>query len=105
MSKINNYRNYREVFTEDLKNNPEKIRIYLEVSLEEYEKDNDSSALLLALKTVIKAQDGGISAMAKKINFTREGLSKALSGKRNPKLETITSIIHALGYRISLKPV
>ncbi len=34
---------------------PERARVYLEVALEEYEKDHDSEAFLLALRDVAEA--------------------------------------------------
>ena len=47
-------RDYQEALLEALKD-PEEAKIYLEVSLEEYEQDNDKEALLLALRNVTAA--------------------------------------------------
>ena len=97
-------RNYRDALIEDLRNNPEEAGAYLEAALDEYEEDKNIEALLLALRTVAEAK-GGISALAKRINMNRQSLYKALSAKGNPRLSTIGSILHGLGYRLSLSPI
>lgn len=49
---------------------PERARVYLEVALEEYEKDHDSEAFLLALRDVAEAQ-GGLGQLAKRASLNR----------------------------------
>ncbi len=49
------YRRFRDVLIEDLKN-PEEAKAYLEVALEEYEQDRDTEAFLMALRHVAEAQ-------------------------------------------------
>lgn len=49
------YRTWREVSTEHMKKNPKTAAAYLKVALDEYEKDSDTSALLVALRTVVEA--------------------------------------------------
>jgi probable addiction module antidote protein len=75
---------------------------YLAVALEEYEEDGDTQAFLLALKDVAEAQ-GGLSKLAERTNLNRPNLYKALSAKGNPKLETISTILHGLGFRLSIE--
>jgi DNA-binding phage protein len=60
---LKNTRSYDEWLIEHLKD-PEEAQTYLEASLEEYEKDGDTTALLLALRSVAQAQ-GGIGKLAK----------------------------------------
>jgi probable addiction module antidote protein len=98
----NDLRNYRDVLIEELRNNPEEAKSYLEVALDEYEEDGNSEAFLLALRTVAEAQ-GGIAVLAKKIDMSRQSLYKALSAQGNPRLNTIDSILHGLGFRFALK--
>jgi len=98
------FRKWRDVVIDDLRSNPEEARLYLEMALEEYEKDNNPELLLLAIRTVSEAQ-GGISTLAKKTKINRQTLYKALSAKGNPRLSTIGTILHALGYRLSLRAV
>ena len=99
MSKIN----FDTYHIQKLKNE-EYARAYLEVALEEYESDEDSQAFFNALKDVAKAQ-GGLGHVAQKVNLNRQNLYKALSGKRKPRLETISHLMHGLGYKFSLQPI
>jgi probable addiction module antidote protein len=101
---VRNYRTYREVAVETLKNDPEEAMLYLEVSLEEFEKDNNTGALLSALRTVAEAQ-GGIPELARRIGMEKMTLYKALSEEGNPKLSTIGAVLHGLGYRMRLEPI
>jgi probable addiction module antidote protein len=98
------YRTYREVAVETLRNRPEEAILYLEASIEEFEKDNNTGALLSALRTVAEAQ-GGIPELARRIGMEKMTLYKALSEEGNPKLSTLGSILHGLGYRMKLEPI
>lgn len=84
--------------------NKEYARAYLEVALEEYEADGNSQAFFNALKDVSKAQ-GGLGKVAEKANLNRQNLYKTLSGNRKPRLETISHLMHGLGYKFSLQPI
>ena len=97
-------RSYREALVEELRDNPDEERVYLEVCLEEYEKDQDGAALLLALRTVAEAQ-GGVAKLAAATDLRRQSIYKALSAKGNPRLSTIGAILRGLGYRLSLEPI
>ena len=48
-------RDFRDYHIEKLQD-PEDARVYLDVALEEYEKDGDTEALLLALRDIAEAQ-------------------------------------------------
>jgi len=61
-----------------------------------------TQAFLLALKDVAEAQ-GGLSKLAERTNLNRPNLYRALSAKGNPKLETISTILHGLGFRLSIE--
>ena len=50
-------RNYRDYLIEKLSDREEAV-VYLQTSIEEYQKDGNTPALLLALQSIIKAQDG-----------------------------------------------
>ena len=75
---------------------------YLNVALEEFEKDRDAKTFLLMLRDVTEAQ-GGFSELAKKTNLNRQNLYRVLSGKGNPKISTLGSILNGLGFRFSIK--
>ncbi len=95
---MSEFRNYRESLLEALKN-PEEAIAYLEVALEEFFEDHDKTSFLKALRTIAEAQ-GGLTDLANKSNLNRPNLYKALSGKGNPKLETIGAILKALGFKL-----
>jgi probable addiction module antidote protein len=93
-------RDFREYVKEKLKD-PEEAVTYLNTALEEYEKDQDSEAFLLALRTVAEAR-GGLAELAKKTNLNRQHLYRTLSGKGNPRLNTLETVLQALGFRLSI---
>lgn len=93
--------NYEEWLINSLHNKQEAVA-YLQVALEEYQKDNDTEALLLALRHVAEAQ-GGIGTLARKTHLNRESLYKTLSGKGNPKLQTLGMLLNGLGFQLSIK--
>jgi len=92
---------FREYHLEKLKD-PQEAKIYLEVALEEFEKDKDTEVFLLSLRDVAEAQ-GGLGALSKKIHLNRQNLYKALSKKGNPKIDTIGTILRGLGFRLSVE--
>ncbi|MDO8520228.1 MAG: putative addiction module antidote protein [Deltaproteobacteria bacterium] len=94
---------FREYHLEKLKNRKE-AQVYLEVALEEFEKDGDKEIFLKALRDVAEAQ-GGLTHLSERAHLNRQNLYKALSKKGNPKLETVGLILHGLGFRFSIEPV
>ena len=99
-----NYRTYRSALIQDLKDNPQETEAYLQAALEAFDQDQDTAALLLALRTVTEAK-GGIPELARRIGMEKMTLYKALSEEGNPRLRTIGQILHGLGYRLALEPV
>jgi probable addiction module antidote protein len=83
---------------------PERACAYLEVSLEEYARDQDISAFLLALKDVAAAQ-GGLGRLARQADLNRAHVYKALSREGNPRLDTMEKILNSLGFRLSIEPL
>lgn len=94
-------RKFKDYLIETLKDN-EEAQAYLNTALEEYKKDNDAEAFLLALRDVAEAQ-GGLACLAKKTNLNRQNLYKVLSGKTNPKLMTLGVILNGLGFHLSVE--
>ena len=84
--------------------NKEKAIGYLDVSLEEYQIDGDTSFFLQGIRNVIEAQ-GGVVELAKQIQINAETLSEVLSSKNAPQLDTLINIITALGGRLSIVPL
>jgi len=92
-------KNYQDLLIESLKD-PKEALSYLNAILEEcYDCDEKESQklLLLALSNIAQAQ-GGIAKLSKKSGLGRESLYKTLSPTGNPKLTTLTTVIHAMGF-------
>jgi len=100
---MNKMRSYRELVTETMQD-PQEATEYLKISLEEYEEDSNLEAFLLALRTVVEAQ-GGMTEFARKTALNRQSLYKTLSKDGNPRLQTLHTILHALGLKLSLEPI
>lgn len=96
-------RTFREYLKETL-TDPKEAAVYLNTALEEYDKDKDIEAFLLALRTVTEA-NGGISELAKKTNLNRQHLYRTLSSRGNPRLSTLETVLHGLGFRLAIVPV
>lgn len=94
-------RKFKDILHEDLKD-PLEAKAYLEVALENYEKDKDVEAFLMALRDVAQAQ-GGISKLAKTTHLNRQNLYRALSNRGNPRIETIGTILHGLGFKLAIQ--
>lgn len=94
------YRTLDNIEENYFRDHPREVDAYLAEIFAEYARDGDSAALLASLRIIAKVK--GISALAEQTGMTRQGLQKALSSKGNPRLDSINSIMHALGYR--LKP-
>lgn len=77
-------------------NNPETIREYLQVMLEE----NGVEGLQRALADVAKAQ--GMTEIARKTQLSRQNLYKALAPGSAPKFETIKKVVEALGCHLKV---
>ena len=93
---------WREYLMEQLAE-PEKAMHYLDVSLEEYQVDGDTSFFLLGLQNVVEAQ-GGVSTFAEKIGLEQETLLELLHSDAAPRIDTLSTIFKALGCRLSIKP-
>ena len=93
---MRNYRKFKDYHIEQLRD-PDDAKIYLSVAIEDYGKDEDIDAFLLAIRDVAEAQ-GGISKLAERLSLTDEGLSKVLSENGNPQLNTIREILHDRTY-------
>ncbi len=96
-------RQFRDYLKEKL-TDPTEATSYLNTALEEYEKDHDTEAFLLALRTVAEVK-GGIAQLAKKTNLNRQHLYRTLSSSGNPRFSTLGAVIHGLGFRLSVEPV
>ena len=76
---------------------------YLKAALDESLSDGNTEAFLLALKNVVEATDA-TQAVANKSKISRQHLYRLLSGEGNPTLETLTSVLQAVGLTLDFKP-
>ncbi|MBI2636619.1 MAG: putative addiction module antidote protein [Parcubacteria group bacterium] len=95
------YRRFKDYHLEKLKNSTE-AQAYLKLALADYEKDLDIEEFLLAIRDVAAAR-GGFGNLAEQTRLNRQNLYKALSTEGNPRLATVGSILHALGFRLSVE--
>ena len=97
------YRTWHEILMEQLSDRDNAID-YLQVTLEEYQVDSDTSFFLSEIRTVVEAQ-GGVSKLAEKINIEPQVLSDMLTSKVAPRLDTFSAILRTLGCRLSIEPL
>jgi probable addiction module antidote protein len=81
----------------DLLETEEDILIYLEFAME----GNDPKHIAHALGVV--ARSSGMAEIARKSGLGRQALYTALSENGNPTLETLTSVLGALGLELTVQ--
>ena len=96
-------RTWREYLVEKFADR-EKAISYLQVALEKYQVDNDIATFMRALQTVVEAQ-GGIHELANRIHTAPQTALKMLSSDNTPTLDTLGTILNALGWRLSIEPL
>ena len=85
--------------TADYLETEEDIALYLDACAQE----DDPQLMIAALGDVAKARN--MVALAQETGMSRAGLYKALSGEGNPSFATVMKVTHALGLRMTFKPV
>ena len=95
---------WREYMVQRLASDPGGVKAYLQAIMEEYQTFGDPRVVLLALQTVAEAE-GGISALAKRINAEPELLSEELSSDKALTIDTLKTILNAFGCRLSIEPL
>ena len=85
-------RNIRTTHSEHLRD-PEVAAEYLNQALQE----DEPGVVLMALRNIAEAQEGGIAGLAARSHLGRESMYKMLSEAGNPKLSSFRKIIHGLG--------
>jgi probable addiction module antidote protein len=79
---------------------PQEIAAYLEACFEE--ADCDAAFIAKAIGDVARAK--GMAQIAKNSGLSRESLYKALSGDRNPNLDTVLKVLTSMGLRLRAVP-
>lgn len=103
MEKLEQYPTWHEFLIEKLTNREEAFG-YLQVSLEEYLIDSDTPFFLKGVRNVVEAQ-GGISKIAKQAGLSPDALSKFLFSEGPLHLGTLSTILKAFGWRLSIEPL
>jgi DNA-binding phage protein len=101
---MSEYQTWREYLIEKLSADYERAIDYLDVAIEEYQVDRDAHLFLVALRTVVESQDG-IAALAKRTCTEPQALLDMLSGKEMPRIDMLSTLLAALGCRLSIEPL
>ena len=67
-------------------------------------EDGEQAELLIALRQMAKAF-GGVQTVAEKANLNPTQLYRTLSEEGNPALSSLTAILKAMGFRLSIERV
>ena len=79
---------------------PKELAAYLQVTMEEFDETGDIKSLLISLRHIVEAK-GGITQLAEKTKLNRQALYRTLSLDGNPRFDTLTAILKALGVKLS----
>jgi probable addiction module antidote protein len=82
---------------------PKDVALYLEAAFEGAAEDDDASVVAVALGDIARSK--GMAAIANETGLNRETLYRALSADGNPTLETMQSVLKALGLRLAAVPI
>lgn len=94
-------RPHDEAVVELLRDDPEFAGAYLSAVLSEADESGGREALLAALSQVAEAR--GMSSVAERAGIPRESMYRVLSPRGNPRLETLLSVVAALGLRLDVR--
>jgi probable addiction module antidote protein len=94
------HRTHEEATTEMFRNDPELAAEYINSVL----ADGDESDLMLALRSLSKA-NGGVQEIARQADVNARTLYRTLSENGNPELKTLSSILKAMGMRLAVQPL
>ena len=89
----------REFDIQNYLTDPESIIYFLNAALEA----NDAHFFTQALGEVAKSE--GMTKLAQRSGIPRESLYQILSGKGNPRLDTLMRVLDNLGFSLSLRPL
>ena len=97
-------RKWRDYLIGQLAANRAEAIDYIQFSLEEYQVDGDIAVFLLSLSTFVESQCG-IAELAKRTHMSPDALQKILSSDKAPHIDTLGTILQALGCRLSVVPL
>jgi probable addiction module antidote protein len=94
------YRDFQEILLENLQD-PEEAVAYLQAAL----ADEDERIFLLALRDVLEARGGTIADLAEETQLNKQNLYRMLSKKGNPRLSSLKTVLHSIGFEMDIRPV
>ena len=97
-------RNWREYLIERLTADREEAIGFLQAVLEDYQEFRNPAAVVSAVQAVIESQ-GGIAEIAKRTRMDPQTLTEVLSSEDASRVDTLTTILTALGCRLSIEPL
>lgn len=98
------YRKWRDILIEQLAADPTAAIGFLQAVMEDYQVFRNSAAVVSAVQAVIESQ-GGTAEVAKRTAMAPETLAKILSSDEAPRIDTLVTILTALGCRLSIEPL
>ncbi len=98
------YRKWRDILIEQLAADPTAAIGFLQAIMEDYHVFGNSATVMSAVQTVIESQ-GGVPEVAKRTSMDPQTLTKVLSSEDTPRIDTLATILIALGCRLSIKPL
>ena len=98
------YRKWRDILIEQLAADREEAIGFLQAVMEDYQVFRNSAAVVSAVQAVIEAQ-GGIAEVAKRASMDSQTLTEVLSSEDTPRVDTLATILPALGCRLSIEPL
>lgn len=104
LKKVSNYENFDDWVADLIQQEPNGVDNYLKISFEEFLKDGNEKALLIALRQIAKAR-GGFEKLSSKTGIKRESLYRALSENGNPRFSTLVAVLNSLDYGLCIKPL
>ena len=97
-------RKWRDILIEQLAADPPAAIGFLQAVMEDYQVFGHSATVVSAVQAVIESQ-GGIAEVAKRTGMDPQTLTKVLSSEDAPRVDTLRTILTALGCRLSIEPL
>ena len=94
---------YDDWIMERLRKNKKEAFEYLKTSLEE--NADFPPAFLLSLRRVSQAFDMSMEEIAKESGISTAAIYKALDEKGNPTIDTLSSILKTMGFKLTLTAI
>ncbi len=82
----------------------EDMSSFLSAVMEEYQSHGNAAVIQISLESIIEAK-GGIAEVAQKTDIDPQILSDVLTNKESLHIDTLTTVLKAIGCRLSIVPL